>query len=212
MFGDVLSKAMSVRNVSQKELMSKTGIAQETLSRYTSGVKLPPYKDILSISDALEVDPAIFFPHASYTNHYIKSGIAVNNSAKIEQLVYPFKCGIMYSVFIDDNSLVSQLNIKYGSAKTCKGVCMMCKNGHVKSETYIKVMHGCLRMFYSNGGKEINKGELYKVIGYETEMEVDANTEISIFISGYGYDGIRKKIEDALDNSKDIHNRLALAK
>jgi len=54
--GKNITKLMNENGITQRDLAKQTGLAESTISRYTTGKRIPSLDNLLKIADAFDTD------------------------------------------------------------------------------------------------------------------------------------------------------------
>jgi transcriptional regulator with XRE-family HTH domain len=181
MFSDVLFKILDSKRMTQQDLALKSGIDSTSISRYISGERVPTYPHILQIANAIEMDPAMFFPQAKHLLHR-SLGKDSFEAPEFGSRIKNFGRVIVYSMIHDRNHEYVTFN------------CIATENIHnAPVETFLKdynvrrmmmVIKGEVLIHYAGGTKSIPRGGYYFIEGYETAMSLNQGTILNLTHSG----------------------------
>jgi len=174
---------MHTQNISITSLVTSSGIERTRVSRLLSGDRTPSYGDIEKISNAVKVDPSIFFPDRLFPicGDYIYSPTGLS---EVMPAVKPFRCGILYTIIGDDFHKMVSFNVLFSKDVDFHPTCPIFKGFDTGVKKVISVTNGEVSFKYSHGESVVKKDCMYSVLGYEEQSKVVSGTRVTVFMVG----------------------------
>lgn len=186
MLSSILLQILEVRKVNQKDLSAITDIDTTHLNRLITGERFPTYHQILQLSNALKLDPAVFFPEAKYLFSRTINCDTMLCRPKLVQKVYPLSFGVMYANVVDEehNLAIMYFHITSEMYKFPFKQFMTIQTNPEKMGTRINyVVKGSVTYHYDFGEKIVREGDIYEIKGYEQTTSATVGTVINIIMS-----------------------------